>query len=202
MAASPPFPLLIVGLGNPGTKYANTPHNLGFEVVDRLRERWNVGRSSQKFHGEFSEVLQEVGQNVAKILFLKPQTYMNRSGISVADAANFYKLPPQSILVVSDEIDLPPGVLRLRLSGGTGGHNGLKSVVEFLGSDQFSRLRIGVGRSPHAAPDVHLLAKIGAADRELFTTAVNRAADAAEMIVKVGMEQAMNTFNQKKKDTE
>src|SRR5688572_1110716 len=121
------FPFLIVGLGNPGEKYASTPHNIGFEVIDELSRRWNLPPAQKKFQAFFLDCIRD-GQ---KVFLLKPQTYMNLSGNSVQEALHFFKLDPSlQMLVISDDMDLPLGQLRMRLLGGTGGHNGLKSITE------------------------------------------------------------------------
>ncbi len=179
-------PFLIVGLGNPGPKYRHTRHNIGFNVVDALARRWNL-TFTQKYKGEFA-------QHGGAIL-LKPLTFMNRSGESVKPAAHFYKLPPASILVITDDIDLPEFTLRLRMKGGSGGHNGLKSVTESLGTDEYPRLRIGVGRSDRLAPADHVLTEIPAFQRADYEAIVDRAADGVEACLKEGVAKAMNVVN-------
>lgn len=193
----PTGPLLIVGLGNPGSKYADTRHNLGFNVLDELARRWAITAFSQKFHSHFVEKHLEIG----RAFLMKPQTFMNLSGDAVYEAVTFFKLPLQSVLVVSDDLDLPLGQIRVRLNGGAGGHNGLKSIIEVMGGQDFPRVRIGIGRSAHAPSDVHVLGKITKAEQEVLSTAVVTAADAVEAIMKEGMARAMNTFNKKKGDT-
>ncbi len=188
--------MLVVGLGNPGTKYEETPHNLGFEVVDELARRWHISNFKKKFSSELADY--DLGDT--KVWLLKPQTYMNHSGQAVQAASQFFKVPLTSILVVSDDLDLPPGVLRVRTSGGAGGHNGLKSVIESLGTQEFPRVRIGVGRGTGADPADYLLSNVSA--RRLFKGAVEEAANAVECILKEGMQKAMNTFNQKKDNSE
>ena len=171
-------PFLIVGLGNPGPKYALTFHNLGFLVVDLLASRWNAGSFTSKFHGHLGETI----RGGRKILLLKPQTFMNRSGLSVAETVTFYKIPPEDLLVITDDLDLPPAAMRIRLTGGAGGHNGLKSINESIGTEKFPRVRLGIGRSAFAAPDAHVLSTIPKADQSLFAELVARGADAVESI--------------------
>jgi len=186
---------LLVGLGNPGTKYENTRHNIGFQVIDELSNRWSAGAFQKKFRA----LSVESSRDSVKALLLKPQTYMNLSGESVQEAVSFFKIPVEThLLVISDDIDLPPGALRIRLSGGAGGHNGLKSIAECLGTENYARLRIGVGRSPTLPADVHVLAVIPKEERELYKNTVTQAADAVETILKDGLQRAMNTFNQRK----
>jgi len=184
---------LVVGLGNPGAKYENTRHNIGFKVVDELARRWGTGFLS-KFHSLFGE--HTIGTE--KCLILKPTTFMNRTGIAVGEIASFYKIPPRQCLVVSDEIDLAPGTLRLRLSGSSGGHNGLKSVIEGLGTQDFPRLRIGVGRSPTLPSDEHVLSQIPKRESAFYEGVIREGADAVEMILREGIPKAMNSVNRKK----
>lgn len=195
MPANDSSPFLIVGLGNPGSEYEQTRHNLGFDLVDSVAQRWRAADFRKKFHGLLTE-----GQfEGKKVLLLKPQTFMNRSGLSVGEAVTFYKIDPASrVLLVSDDLDLPPGQLRLRLFGGAGGHNGLKSVIECLGTETFYRLRIGVGRPTRDGID-YLLSKIGKAENDLFQKAIAVAAEATESILRDGMHKAMDTYNRKEK---
>lgn len=186
---------LVVGLGNPGTKYVGTRHNVGFDVVDELANRWKV-TFSKKFQGLFGERL-DSGE---KVRLLKPQTFMNLSGDCVREAATYYKISPEAILVVADDLDLPAGRLRIRKFGGSGGHNGLKSVIEGLGGESFPRVRIGIGRGSTASD--HVLGKIPKSEWEDHRITVGEAADAVEMILNEGIEKAMNRFNQKKDDDE
>ncbi|MDR0326501.1 MAG: aminoacyl-tRNA hydrolase [Oscillospiraceae bacterium] len=181
---------LIAGLGNPGKVYENTRHNAGFWVLDELAQRRGVKIKKIKFHGTYAQT--------DSLLLLKPQTFMNRSGQAVRDAAAFYQIPPERIIVVYDEAALPPGRLRLRASGSDGGHNGLKDILYHLQTDRFPRVRIGVGGPPHPDTDLAdwVLAPIASADRTLFADAVRRAADAVECIVREGIETAMNQYNQ------
>jgi len=190
--------LLVVGLGNPGSKYAHTPHNLGFEVIDELARRWGVSKFSSKYQSDLAE--HTFGST--KVWLMKPLTYMNLSGEAVQPASHFYKIPPEAVIVISDDIDLDAGVLRLRPTGGAGGHNGLKSLLQHLGTEAFPRIRIGVGRLPGIAPSDYVLMKIQPAMKDIFAKAVGLAADAVEMTVKEGFAKAMNSFNKKKEERE
>ena len=133
---------LIAGLGNPGREYENTPHNAGFEVVDQLAHQLDLPSPQSRFQG----LMQRGSAGPEPFLLLKPQTYMNRSGFSVAECLRFFKIAPEDLVVVSDDLDLPPGRVRLRTSGSHGGHNGLRSLIEQLGTEQFRRVRVGIGR--------------------------------------------------------
>lgn len=183
---------LVAGLGNPGPKYANTRHNLGFWVVDKLLAKHRA-RTSEKFNAVFADVT--VGEH--RVFFLKPQTFMNLSGESVGPAAHFYKIPPERVLVLTDDIDIPPGAVRVRPSGGSGGHNGLKSVAEALGTDAFPRIRLGVGRSPAMAADAWVLAAVDAASRPILDETASWGADAVDCWIQEGVEKTMNRFNRK-----
>ena len=184
---------LIVGLGNPGEKYENTRHNVGFQVVDELAERQNAPVQKLKFKA-LTNLLTISGE---KVLVMKPVTYMNLSGEAVRPAADFYKIPPERILVISDDTALDLGKLRIRTKGSAGGHNGLKNIIQHLGTDQFPRVRVGVGQKPH--PDYDLadwvLGKFLGEDKKVMDEAVKRAADAVECVLKEGADRAMNRFN-------
>lgn len=183
--------LLVAGLGNPGREYAATRHNVGFMVCDELARRHD-GRFRFKFSGELSE-LRIDGHRVA---LLKPQTYMNESGRSVQAAVRFFKVEPASLLVVHDEVDLEPGRLQARLGGGLAGHNGLRSVAAALGTPEFARLRIGVGRpergDPRPVADFVLSAFTPEVDVDAL---VARSADAVETLVREGLDQTQRDFN-------
>ena len=188
-----PVSWLIVGLGNPGGQYDNTRHNVGFAVADELARRGGFSIQRVKFKA-LTNTATIGGQGA---LVMKPTTYMNLSGEAVGEAARFYKLSPDRVLVISDDVDLPLGKLRLRTGGSAGGHNGLKSVIQHLGSDQFPRLKVGVGGKPH--PDYDLadwvLGKLQGEDKKLMDEAVKRAADAVECFLRDGSQKAMNQFN-------
>lgn len=184
---------LLVCLGNPGDKYDNTRHNVGFAVADLIGERQNAPIQKLKFKALTN--LFTIGGE--KVLVMKPVTYMNLSGEAVRPAADFYKIPPERVLVISDDTALAVGRLRIRKGGSAGGHNGLKSIIQHLGTDQFPRLRIGVGEKPH--PDYDLadwvLGKFVGEDKKAIDDSISRAADAVECIIKDGIAQGMNRFN-------
>jgi peptidyl-tRNA hydrolase, PTH1 family len=181
---------LIVGLGNPGSGYADTRHNVGFWVADELAERYRVRfRKSSAWRAQTAKISGELD-----VVLAEPLTFMNASGWAVRDIAEFYKVPIPDILVLVDDADLPLGKLRMRERGSAGGHNGLKSVIQELGSDEFPRLRIGVGRQAGELKN-HVLGRFDEHERESIDLAVKRAADAAEMFVKEGIIKAMNRFN-------
>jgi PTH1 family peptidyl-tRNA hydrolase len=180
----------IVGLGNPGREYAGTRHNIGFEVIDEVARRWNVRLRPWKSAADLAVV---TGRSA---VLVEPQTFMNLSGDAVGRVAAFHKLEPADVLVVVDEVQLPLGRIRLRRAGSSGGHNGLKSIIQHIGTE-FPRLRIGVGRGdPKWDLADHVLSRFGREEREAVAEAVNRAADAVEMFVDEGIEVAMNRFNQ------
>ncbi len=190
-----PVTWLVVGLGNPGDQYDNTRHNVGFAVTDELARRGGFSIQRLK-HKALTQSAVIGGQGV---LVMKPVTYMNLSGEAVADAARFYKVAPDHVLVISDDVDLPVGKLRLRKSGSAGGHNGLKNIIQHLGTDQFPRLKVGVGGKPHPDYDMAswVLGKLQGQDKAVMDQAVERAADAVECLLEQGLERAMNRFNQK-----
>ena len=180
----------IVGLGNPGREYAGTRHNIGFDVIEEVARRWNVRLRPWK---SAADVAVAAGRGA---VLVEPQTFMNLSGEAVGRVSAFHKLEPADVLVVVDEVQLPLGRIRLRRSGSAGGHNGLKSVIQHLGT-AFPRLRIGVGRGdPKWDLADHVLSRFGREERDAVAEAVNRAADAVEIFVDEGIEVAMNRFNQ------
>ena len=184
---------LLVCLGNPEDQYENTRHNVGFQVADAVAERHNVPIQRLKFRALTNTIT--VGEK--KVLLMKPVTYMNLSGEAVHEAASFYKVPPERILVVSDEVALAPGKIRVRRSGSAGGHNGLKNIIAHLGTDQFPRIRVGVGQKPHPDYDMAdwVLGKFQGEDKKAVEEAVKRAADAAECLIQEGVDKAMNRYN-------
>ena len=186
---------LLVCLGNPGDQYENTRHNVGFQVADEIAARKDVPVQRLKFRALTNTV--ELGG--AKVLLMKPVTYMNLSGEAAREAAAFYKVPPERIIVFSDEMALTPGSLRIRTGGSAGGHNGLKSVIAALGTDQFPRVRLGVGEPPHPDYDTAdwVLGVPKGKDAELLADAAKRAAEAAECYVTEGPERAMSRYNRK-----
>lgn len=184
---------LIVGLGNMGGEYDHTRHNVGFDVVDALADRLDIPVQRLKYKALTNTAV----ISGEKVLLMKPVTFMNLSGEAVEQAASFYKVPPERILVISDEVALPPGKLRVRPSGSAGGHNGLKNIIAHLHSDQFPRIRVGVGQKPHPDYDMAnwVLGRPQGEDRKAIDDAVSRAAQAVECVVREGTERAMNKFN-------
>ena len=184
---------LLVCLGNPGDQYENTRHNVGFMVADELADRAGIPIQKLKYRA-LTNTTQLGGQ---KVLIMKPITYMNLSGEAVRQAVDFYKVPADHVLVVSDDTALAVGRLRIRKGGSAGGHNGLKNIIQHLGTDQFPRVRLGVGEKPH--PDYDLadwvLGKFVGEDTKNIDAAVKRAADAVECIIADGCDKAMNKFN-------
>ena len=185
--------LLLVCLGNPGDKYENTRHNVGFMVADEIGERQNAPIQKLKFKA-LTNLFTISGQ---KVLVMKPITYMNLSGEAVRQAVDFYKIQPDHVLVVSDDTALALGRLRIRKGGSAGGHNGLKNIILHLGTDQFPRLRVGVGEKPHPDYDMAdwVLGKFVGEDKKTVDAAVKRAADAIECILADGLDKGMNRFN-------
>jgi PTH1 family peptidyl-tRNA hydrolase len=188
-----PVTWLVVGLGNPGDKYENTRHNAGFMAIDQLADRGDFPVQRLKFHALTHQATIS-GQGV---LVMKPTTYMNLSGDAVAEAAAFYKVSPDHILVLCDDVSLPVGKLRIRTSGSAGGHNGLKHIIQRLGTDQFPRVKIGVGGKPHPDYDMAdwVLGKFVGEDKTTMDAATLRAAQAVECYLKDGPQKAMNQFN-------
>ncbi len=184
---------MVVGLGNPGRTYDHTPHNAGFDVVDLLADGRGAGwKKSWRFPAKLAEC--RIGEET--VLLVKPQTFMNRSGDAVGPLARKKGIRPEDVLVVVDDADIDLGRLRMRPSGGAGGHNGLKSLIERLGGDGFPRLRVGIGRgSPDRDMTAFVLGRMPAEDREKLDEACRRAADAAEQWVNEGVVSAMNRYN-------
>ena len=184
---------LLVGLGNPGDKYDNTRHNVGFAAIDQLAEELRVPVQKLKYRA----LTQTVELGGAKVLLMKPITYMNLSGEAVGEAARFFKIPADHVLVLSDDVSLPVGKLRVRRGGSAGGHNGLKSIIQHLGTDQFPRVKIGVGEKPHPDYDMAdwVLGKFTGEDLKTISQAIQRAGKAAECYIHDGPDQAMNRFN-------
>lgn len=198
LADSLVLPRLIVGLGNPGPKYDRTRHNIGFEIIDALAKSYpGVALVENK---RFQGLVGEFGHGKGRTILLKPTTYMNNSGRSVRAALDWYKLDPATVLVIYDDMDLPTGKLRLRLSGGAGGHNGMKSIIAHLGTKDFPRLRVGIGSTEKGAERdravvSHVLGKFAPGDRKLVDAVIPMAVDAIELSLRKGVEQSMNLYN-------
>lgn len=190
------IPELVVGLGNPEPKYDRTRHNIGFEVVDYLAETWNLPwKENKRFQGLVAEGIAVSGK---KIRLLKPLTYMNRSGQAVRAVIDWYKISPQAVLVAYDEMDLPVGRLRMRLTGSAGGHNGMKSIISHLGSQEFPRLRIGIGKSTGKKQTVsHVLGKFAPDESKIIKEVLDLSTDAIAMSLTKGVEKSMSFYNGK-----
>lgn len=188
-----PVEWIVVGLGNPGPKYDWTRHNVGFLVVDELADRANIPVQRVKYKA-LTNTTKLGGKSV---LLMKPVTYMNLSGEAVGQAARFYKVPPERVLVISDDVSLPQGKLRIRRSGSAGGHNGLKNIIAHLGTDQFPRVKVGVGNKPRPDSDMAawVLGKFTGPDKEAMKAAVKKAADAVTCLIEQGADKAMAQFN-------
>jgi PTH1 family peptidyl-tRNA hydrolase len=190
------IPQVIVGLGNPEPKYDQTRHNIGFAAVDALARAWGVSLvENRKFQGLFGEGMGPKGERVR---LLKPLTYMNRSGQSIRAVTDWYKLPVESVLVIYDDMDLPVGRLRMRLSGSAGGHNGMKSTIAHLGGDNFPRLRIGIGKPSKTDGDPtisHVLGKFSPEENQLMPDVLQMVIEAIELSLKQGVEKAMSLYN-------
>jgi PTH1 family peptidyl-tRNA hydrolase len=184
---------LAVFLGNPGDEYENTRHNAGFMVCDELAEQHRVPVQKLKHHALTNTIT--IGSS--KVLLMKPVTYMNRSGEAVGEAARFYKIPPERVLVVCDDVSLPVGKLRIRRSGSAGGHNGLKDIIAHLGTEGFPRIKIGVGEKPHKDYDLAdwVLGRFCGEDKTVMAEATRKAVDALEIIITQGADKAMSQFN-------
>ena len=184
---------VIVGLGNPGKRYADTPHNGGFAVVDALAETWNC-RLRRSFR--FGARCGKARGNGEPVLLVKPETYMNNSGQAVGGLLRYHKAPPSDLVVVLDDADLPLGRLRVRACGSSGGHRGLASVIGHVGGEAFARVRIGIGRRGQEEDLVrHVLSAFSARDRPRADRAVDMAAEAVQCVLEHGVEAAMNRFN-------
>ncbi len=184
---------LLVFLGNPGDEYEHSRHNVGFLVGDELGERLHIPIQKLKYKA----LTNTAELSGCKVLLMKPVTYMNLSGEAVRQAVDFYKLPADHVLVFSDDISMPVGKLRIRKGGSAGGHNGLKNIILHLGTDQFPRIRLGVGEKPHPDYDMvsWVLGKFPPKDQPLMDAAVKQAADAAACLLAEGVDSAMNKFN-------
>ncbi len=197
-AAALVIPHLIVGLGNPGSKYERTRHNIGFMVVDALAKSWQISLTEErKFQGLFGEGWAPGNR---KVRLLKPLTYMNNSGQAVRAVIDWFKLSPESVLVIYDDLDLPVGRIRMRLMGSSGGQKGMKSVISHLGTEQFPRLRVGIGSSRDEKTGdrdtiAHVLGEFSDAEKKLITVVLNQVTSAVELSLTQGVEKAMSCYN-------
>ena len=184
---------LVVGLGNPGLNYARTRHNVGFRAVDALAEKLGVKIDRARFRG----LTAQASAGGEKLLLLKPQTFMNNSGLSVMDAARFYKLPPERVLVLFDDISLSVGRLRVRADGSAGGHNGIKNIIAHLGTQDFPRVKIGTGAPAGGGAEMvdWVIGVPSQAERKILVESFERAIQAAADIIENGCQKAMNDYN-------
>lgn len=189
---------LIVGLGNPGKQYAHTRHNVGFDVMDAIADKYNISISEKKHKALCGKGVIE-GQ---KVVLAKPQTFMNLSGESVAELLNYYKLDPtEELLVIFDDISLEPGNIRIRKKGSAGGHNGIKNIIALTGTQEFARIKVGVGEKPKGWDLAdHVLGHFSTADRVLVEEAIGHAVTAASMFLQDEVDAAMNEFNSRKSE--
>lgn len=189
---------LIVGLGNPGRQYEATRHNMGFDTVDYLVEKHRVPQGGVKFNAMYGKGV--IGGE--KVILMKPLSFMNLSGGPVRDVAGYFKIDPETeMIVIYDDIDLEPGQLRIRKQGSAGGHNGIKDIIRQLGTDKFLRIKVGVGAKPKGWDLAdHVLSRFTDSDRKLVDETIGRAGDAVEMIISRGADTAMNEYNRKQPD--
>lgn len=184
---------LIVGLGNPGEEYEGSRHNLGFRVVEALSRRLQAGKPIQRHKSLYTVTKYQTKQ----VILAQPLTYMNRSGLAVNALMKNFKLDPADLLIIFDDLDLPPGTIRLRKKGGSAGHRGIESIISVLGSANFPRLRIGIGKPPSFIDGAeYVLQKIDLSEQEMIGEAVDRAVEAALLFICDGLEAAMNIYNQ------
>ena len=188
-----PISFLVVGLGNPGAKYEKTRHNVGFIAVDHIADKLGVKINRAKYHALICEV--SVGKE--RGILMKPETFMNNSGVAVAEAAKFYNIPPERIVVLHDEISFSPGVFRIRRKGSTGGHNGLKSIIEQLGSQDFPRIKLGVGQKPHPEYDLAdwVLGKMPDGDMKAFSERLDDVYESVRLILGGDIDSAMSKYS-------
>ena len=184
---------LVVGLGNPGEKYARTRHNVGFMAVDYMSEKLGIKVNKAKFKA----LVGEYNMSGKKVLFMKPQTFMNLSGEAVREAMDFYKLSPENTLIIYDDVSLVPGKMRVRLKGSPGGHNGIKSIIEHLGTNEFPRIKIGVGAKPNPEYDLAdwVLGTFEKKDMELVNSCIENTVECTELIVGGNTNKAMEKYN-------
>ena len=186
------FDMLIVGLGNPGLEYDGSRHNVGFFVVDAICEKYDAKCERMKFKSYIGEA--KIGNS--RVLLAKPLTYMNNSGEAVAEVAKFYKISPENIIVIYDDISLDPGTVRIRRKGSAGGHNGIKDIIAYIGED-FPRIKVGIGAKPHPDYDLKdwVLGKFSGEDKEKIKIAANNAVKAVGEILSRGIDSAMNKYS-------
>lgn len=186
---------LIVGLGNPGRQYAATRHNMGFDTIDELVEKYRIPQGGVKFNAMYGKGL--IGGE--KVILMKPLSFMNLSGGPVREMANYFKIDPETeMIIIYDDIDLEPGQLRIRKQGSAGGHNGIKDIIRQIGTQKFLRIKVGVGAKPKGWDLAdHVLSRFADSDRKLVDEAIGKACDAVEKIISQGADAAMNEYNRK-----
>jgi len=183
---------LIVGLGNPGKKYDNTRHNVGFDTIDVLSNKFGIKVNKLRFKA----LIGEGAMQDKRVVLVKPQTFMNLSGESVREAVEWYKMPLKNLIIIYDDIDIPLGKIRIRPKGSSGSHNGMKSVIYQIQSDEFPRVRIGIDKPPENWDLAdYVLSKFNEKEREVINNSIERAAEAVVTIIKSGIEMAMNSYN-------
>ena len=183
---------IIVGLGNPEPEYSDTRHNMGFDTINKIAKKYNIEFSKTNFKGIYGTGIIE-GE---KVILLKPQTYMNLSGESIKEIIDFYKLNTDNLIIIYDDIDIEPGIIKLRKTGGPGTHNGMKSVIKEIGTEKFPRVRVGIGKPEHKGDLInYVIGKIPEEDKKILEKSTDVAKDAVIEIIKNGMDKAMNLFN-------
>lgn len=182
---------LIVGLGNPEKDYSNTRHNMGFDVINRISEKYNIDVNKSKFKGLYGTGI----INGEKVMLLKPQTFMNLSGESVKEVVDYYKVDLEKVLIIYDDMDLEPGTIRIRKSGGPGTHNGMKSVVHYLNSQNFPRIRVGIGKPEDDNFMEYVIGAISEEDKKCLINGIDKAFEATVVILENNIDFAMNKFN-------
>lgn len=183
---------LIVGLGNPEEEYSGTRHNMGFDTINQICDKYNIKIIKSKFNGLYEKCNIEGNE----VILLKPQTYMNLSGICIREFANFYKIPPSNVLIIYDDMDIDVGKIKIRKKGNAGSHNGMKSIVENLGTTEFPRIRIGIGKPMQNEDKIkYVIGKLSNKTKEELKEGTTKATEAVDQILKNGIDAAMNKFN-------
>ena len=183
---------LIIGLGNPESDYSGTRHNMGFNVINKLAEQYSIDISRKKFNSEYGNGIIE-GE---KVVLIKPQTFMNNSGEAVIEFVQFYKIEFDKIVVIYDDVDIEPGKIRIRKSGSSGNHNGMKSIIQFLHNQTFPRIRVGIGKpAEHIDMIEHVIGAVPEGEKEILNQGVEKAKDAVIELLKNGIDSSMNQYN-------
>jgi len=183
---------IIAGLGNPGSKYEKTRHNMGFNTINKISQQYNIEVKQNKFQALYGSGMIEK----EKVILLKPQTYMNLSGNSVKEVVDFYKIEKEKILVIYDDMDIEPGKIKIRKKGSAGGHNGMKSIIQMIGTEEFPRIRVGIGRPIHKDDEInYVIGAIPEEDLKRLDEGIEKAQKAVEEILRNGVDSAMNKYN-------